>query len=280
MNLKVSLILSTYGRYVEVDDFLKSLLEQDCSREDFEVIVIDQNDVINLEPLIRKFENEFSILHYKTNVKGLSKAKNKGIELAKADIITFPDDDCTFYPDTISKAILFFSLNPKADLVYGCVFDNKINRTSIRKNSKNQKKLNLLNYSLNYSAIACFTKLKIKFDENFGVGSKIWLGEELDYIIRSILGGNNVYYSPLINVWHPPINVASMNEIKVYNYAYGYGAIMRKNLSFVLFLVFFVFFSYSVFRYVFNVFSVNRKKYFLAVSGRLDGFLKKDLLYR
>ena len=279
MMIKFSLVVSTYGRYAEVENLLDSFLQQDCNINDFEVIIIDQNDTINLEPLVNKFNEILNIVHYKTATKGLSKAKNKGIDLARGEIITFPDDDCTFYPDTISKANLFFLSHPNADIVYGRVFDDKKNRTSIRKNSKVEKRLNLLNYSLNYSAITCFTKVKIKFDENFGVGAKIWLGEELDYIIRSISEGYKVYYSPSIEVWHPPINVSVMSEVKVYNYAYGYGAIMRKNFNFILFLVFLVFFSYSVFRFVFNIFSTNRKKFYLAVTGRLHGFLKMKLKY-
>lgn len=276
MKLNISLIVSTYGRYSELESLFKSFVNQDCDHDIFEVIVIDQNDVINLDSLVKKYKSKINIIHYKTNVKGLSKAKNKGIELARGSILTFPDDDCTFYPDTISQAINFFSNNPKVDIVYGSIFDRVNNKDIMRKWSKYQIKLNMMNYSLNYSAITCFTKLKIKFDENFGVGSKISSGEELDYVIRAITGKNIVVYSPRIQVWHPELNVASMNNTKVYNYAYGYAAIMRKNCNVTLFLVFITSLSYQISRYLFSLFNKNREKYLLAVKGRLHGFLLLD----
>jgi glycosyltransferase involved in cell wall biosynthesis len=273
MDIKVSLIISTYGRYKEVELLLESLLNQDCNFELFEIIVIDQNDKINLDILINNYIDKFNLVHFKANFKGLSKAKNKGIDLAKGSIITFPDDDCTFYPDTISNALKFFELNPKIDVVYGNVFERSTNTNVMRNWPKEQKKLNLFNFSVRYSAITCFTKIKMKFNENYGVGSKISSGEELDYVIRAIKE-NNVAYSPTIQVWHPKLDVLSMDNQKIYNYAYGYAAIMRKNCNIILFCVFVISLMYQFIRYVINIFSSNeRKKYLLAIKGRVDGFL-------
>lgn len=273
MKLNISLIVATYGRYNELESLLKSLIKQDCDFKLFEVIIVDQNDTINLDPIVNKYCDKINVVHYKTSVKGLSKAKNKGIDLAKGSIITFPDDDCTFYPDTISKTINFFSKNPEVDVVYGSVFDRENNKDIMRNWSKYQIKLNLMNYSLNYSAITCFTKLKIRFDENYGVGSKISSGEELDYVIRAIAGKYNVVYSPRIQVWHPELNVELMNNAKIYNYAYGYAAIMRKNCNIPLLLVFITSLSYQLTRFMFSLFTKNREKYFLAIKGRINGFL-------
>ncbi|MCD0473668.1 glycosyltransferase family 2 protein [Flavobacterium sp. EDS] len=273
MSLKISLIISTYGRYNEVKLLLDSLVVQDCNLEDFEVIIIDQNDVIDLYTLVAKFEHMLNIVHYKTDVKGLSKAKNKGIDLAKGSIITFPDDDCTFYPDTISRALNFFEINPKVDVVYGSVVERSTNTNVMRNWPKEQKKLNLFNFSMRYSAITCFTKIKIKFNENYGVGAKISSGEELDYVIRAIKK-YNVMYSPVVQVWHPKLDVLSMDNKKIYNYAYGYAAIMRKNCNGILFGVFMSSLIYQFARFFFSITSANdSKKYLLAIKGRLDGFL-------
>lgn len=273
MKLNVSLIVATYGRYNELELLFESFVNQDCNHDIFEVIVIDQNDTINLDFIVNKYCNKINLVHYKTDVKGLSKAKNKGIEMAQGSILTFPDDDCTFYPDTISKMLTFFAYNPEVDVVFGSIFDRENNKGIMRNWSKHQIKLNLKNYSLNYSAITCFTKLKIKFDENYGVGSKISSGEELDYVIRAIAEKNNVVYSPTIQVWHPELNVLSMTNTKVYNYAYGYAAIMRKNCNVTILLVFLSSLAYQMGRLVFSLFTADRKKYYLAVKGRVDGFL-------
>lgn len=273
MNIKISLIISTYGRFKEVEDLLESLVNQDCDFKLFEIIIVDQNDVINLDSLISKYANKFNLTHFKADFKGLSKAKNKGIDLAKGDIITFPDDDCTFYPDTISNVLKFFELNSNIDVVYGAVFERSTNTNVMRNWPKKQKKLNLFNFSVRYSAITCFTKIKIKFNENYGVGSKISSGEELDYVIRAIKK-YNVAYSPIIQVWHPKLDVLSMNNQKVYNYAYGYAAIMRKNCNVIIGSVFIASLSFQFVRYILNFLSIDQRiKYSLAIKGRIHGFL-------
>lgn len=278
MEIKVSLVVSTYGRNEELKDLFDSLLKQDYNKENFEVIIIDQNDVINLSPLIDMYKNDLILNHYKTDVKGLSKAKNKGIELAKGELITFPDDDCAFYPNTISKALTFFEDNPKADIVFGSVWYGDLYKNNQVEVANKLLKLNSFNFSFYYSAITCFTKIKsIKFDENYGVGSKISSGEELDYVINSINRNYNVYYYSLIQVWHPVLAVSTMPNEKVYKYAYGYASIIRKNLNFSLFFLFLFSLFYQFSRFALNIHKESSKKYLLAISGRLDGFFKNKI---
>ena len=84
----------------------------------------------------------------------------------------------------------------------------------------------------------------------------------------------NVAYSPNIQVWHPKLDVLSMSNQKIYNYAYGYAAIMRKNCNLVLFGVFIASLMYQLVRYILNILSSDqRQKYLLAIKGRIDGFL-------
>ncbi|WP_017494977.1 glycosyltransferase family 2 protein [Flavobacterium sp. WG21] len=278
MEIKVSLVVSTYGRYEELKELFDSLLKQDYSRENFEVIVIDQNDVIDLSPLIAHYKADLILNHYKTDVKGLSKAKNKGVELARGEIITFPDDDCAFYPNTISSALTFFENNSTVDIVFGSVLYGNLYKNDQLEVASKSLKLNSFNFSFYYSAITCFTRIKaIKFDENYGVGSKIASGEEFDYVINSINRNYNVYYCSLIQVWHPILGVSTMPNEKVYKYAYGYAAIIRKNLNFSLFVLLLFSFSYQLLRFFLNLQNKSRKKYLLAMSGRLDGFFNNKI---
>jgi len=272
--MQISLIVPTYGRYIEIEALLESFTKQDFDKGKFEVILVDQNDNIDLSPIVSQYVSRLNLLHYKTSVKGIANAKNKGLELSTAPIVTFPDDDCTYYPDTISAALNFFFLNPHVDVVYGKIFDRNENRNVMRNWSDKEIKLNLLNFSLNYSAITCFTKLKIRFDENFGVGSKISSGEELDYIIRAINQKYLIIYSPQIQMWHPELNVKTMKADKVYNYAYGFGAIIRKNINLKVFFVFTLSLTYQISRFLLHIFSKDRSKYFFTITGRLKGFFK------
>lgn len=277
MNPIVTVVISTYGRYDEIDLLLDSLTTQRCNKSDFEVIIIDQNDKIDLKPIVAAFTNKFVLRHYQTPIKGLSKAKNKGIDLAKGSIITFSDDDCTFYDDTISSAIEYFETNPTADVVYGRLYDKANNKNVMRPWSNKELILNKSNFHLNYSAVTCFTKLKsVYFDENFGVGAKIGLGEELDYIMQILNLKHHVKYTPSINIWHPELNVDIMPNEKVYKYAFGYGAVFRKNLDFKFIQIFIMSIGYQLLRLFFNLLKLDLKnvyKMILGIKGRILGFL-------
>lgn len=278
MSLKLSLIISTYGRFDEVDFLLRSLVLQDCEPDVFEVIIIDQNDFINLEPIVIKFTDKLNILHFKTDVKGLSKAKNKGIDLSKGAIITFSDDDCTFYPDTISSALTYLDLNPNLDIVYGRLYDIENSKCIMRNWSSKELTLTKFNFHLNYSAVTCFTKVKsLRFNERFGVGSEIALGEELDYVMQSLIMGYKVNYSPQINIWHPELNVSVMPNEKVYKYAFGYGAVFRKNLDKNYVIIFVMSLAYQLIRLFLNLIKFDFKnvyKMYLGIKGRTMGFIQ------
>ncbi|MDI6034446.1 glycosyltransferase family 2 protein [Flavobacterium sp. LB2P84] len=277
MNPQVSIVISTYGRFNEIDLLLNSLVLQECKQSIFEVIIIDQNDKIDLSPIILKFENKLGLIYYKTDAKGLSKAKNKGIELAKGRIITFSDDDCTFYEDTISSAISYFESNPTVDVVYGRLYDKGNKKNIMREWSKKDLTLNKLNFHLNYSAVTCFTKVKtIFFDERLGVGAEIGLGEELDYIMQVLNLKLKIEYTSSISIWHPELNVNSMSKEKVYTYAYGLGAVFRKNFGFEFGIILLLSFGYQFLRLFISMFKLDFEsahKMILGVKGRVLGFI-------
>ncbi len=277
MKLKISVIISTYGRYNEVGLLLESLVAQDCNPNVFEVIIVDQNDIVDLSSLVSDFTGKLNIIHYKTDIKGLSKAKNKGIDISKGSILTFSDDDCTFYPDTISRALTYFEENKNVDIVYGRLYDRKNDKCIMRVWSNKDLELNKFNFHLNYSAVTCFTKIKsLRFNERFGVGSVIGLGEELDYVMQSLNLGYNVYYSPKIDIWHPELNVSVMSNEKVYKYAYGYGAVFRKNMDKNFAVIFAMSISYQLARFFLSTIKFDFKnvyKMYLGFKGRIFGFL-------
>ena len=95
--MKFSLILATLNRPEFVKECLNSLDKQ--SFKDFEVIVIDQSDDNKTRDII--MENNFSInLKYeKVKIKGLSKARNVGLSIAKGEYIALVDDDARYKED-------------------------------------------------------------------------------------------------------------------------------------------------------------------------------------
>ncbi len=85
-NSKISLVLCTYGRNNIFIDLLKSI--EDQSFDDFELIIVDNNEV----PKIKVATSvTYQVIHEKN--KGLSFARNRGIEHSVGEYIMFIDDD-------------------------------------------------------------------------------------------------------------------------------------------------------------------------------------------
>lgn len=96
----ISVIIPTYKPGDYIWDCFESLQHQICSLDNFEVIVVLNGDK---EPYYEKIENYLrnSKLHYKlisTYEKGVSNARNIGLDNAKGEYITFLDDDDKISP--------------------------------------------------------------------------------------------------------------------------------------------------------------------------------------
>ena len=65
--MDISLVVPTYGRYEEVETFLYSLSQQTYSLQKVEVIIVDQNDYIDLSPIINKYAALLNIVYRKIN---------------------------------------------------------------------------------------------------------------------------------------------------------------------------------------------------------------------
>ena len=77
--MKFSLILATLDRSKEIKECLNSLTVQE--EQDFEIIVIDQSDNDKTKTIVERF-NTLNIKYYAVDFKGLSKARNYGLQYA------------------------------------------------------------------------------------------------------------------------------------------------------------------------------------------------------
>lgn len=276
LDKKISLIVPTYGRYDELRSLLISLYKQDCGTDIFEVIIVDQNDKIDLKPLIDTFSDRLNIVYYHTLKKGIANAKNKGLELSTAPIVTFPDDDCTYYVDTISSALSYLEINKDVNVVYGRLLDRETKENIMRKWPTKETDVSMFNFHYTYSAITAFIRRnRLKFDVNFGVGSSYGVGEELDYLLQTFDHNLKSVYSPTIDIWHPQLNPSVMTPEKVYYYAKGYGAVCRKHFGIIMFGTFLVsncFQMLQIFKALLFFDKILAHKRWLALKGRIVGF--------
>ena len=115
MTADISLVLCTYGRTEDVNNFLKSISTQTLKPS--EIIIIDQNEKDILSGLIRKWKHELNLIHKRVDFKGASKSRNYGAKEAKSSLIAFPDDDCLYPPSTIEKIAKIFETQKNVDTI-------------------------------------------------------------------------------------------------------------------------------------------------------------------
>ena len=97
----VSVIVPTYNRAHTLKRAIDSVYKQ--TYKNIELIVVDDGSVDNTEKVINeKFEK---IIYIKTTNKGVSAARNKGIEISRGKYICFLDSDDEWLSNKVEKQI-------------------------------------------------------------------------------------------------------------------------------------------------------------------------------
>jgi len=238
------LILATYGRRKEIYNFLESLKNGKFS--DFELIVVDQNDVLNIDDIIKYYKNFFEIHHIKMKEKGLSKARNVALKFIKDNIrldeeiiVGFPDDDCEYPPHLLEVVKSTFEERKEYQILTGVSIDKKSGSFSVGKFKTNSCEINSRNLFQTAISFTIFVKFKTKndiiyFDEKLGLGSFFSSSEETDYLYSLLKKGYRGLYLPeKIYVYHPQKGLNFKNQEdqeRAYKYSLGMGAFYKKHL--------------------------------------------------
>lgn len=96
---QVSIIIPTYNRKDSLRDSLLSLSHLDYPENKYEVIVVDDGSIDGTEDMIIKIRDSLTYPLWYTKLnekKGVSAARNLGMQMAKGQIFVFVDDDCLF----------------------------------------------------------------------------------------------------------------------------------------------------------------------------------------
>lgn len=114
----VSIIIPTYNSHKYIKDTLTSLINQTHSY--IEILCIDDGSTDNTIQIIKDLEknNDIHIKIIDQNNQGPSHARNRGIQLAKAEYILALDSDDQIAPDYIEKALTTFQIEPNLSVVF------------------------------------------------------------------------------------------------------------------------------------------------------------------
>ena len=116
--MKISLITVCYNSEKTVEDTLKSVLQQNY--ENYEYIVIDGKSKDHTIDIVKKYEQKFDgrLKFISEPDKGIYDAMNKGIKLAKGDIIGILNSDDVLTNSSVFDKIVTAFKNNDVDGVY------------------------------------------------------------------------------------------------------------------------------------------------------------------
>lgn len=268
MNYRISLVMATVNRKIEVEKMLQSLSKQIYTN--FEVIIIDQNKENILKEIIKNF-SDLDIKHVRINKRGLSLARNVGLNYVSGDIIGFPDDDCQYKKETLDEVNKFFKENVNIGAVTGTVIRDMNKKVGDK--IVFVDKYNIWKRGISFTMF--FRRNVIdkigKFDEMLGVGSgtPFGSGEETDYMLRIIENKILLCNTNKILVYHPEEKWDDENiHKKVYSYAKGYMYVLRKHNYGLLYIFASRCFSVlKMLRYIYN--KQKRKRFWYEFLGKL-----------
>ena len=112
----VSIVTPSYNQGRFIEETILSVIHQDYSN--IEYIVMDGGSTDQTLDILRKYGNRLA--WYSERDKGQSDAINKGIRLAKGEILAYLNSDDTYLPGAITRAVRYLTAeHPDLPFVYG-----------------------------------------------------------------------------------------------------------------------------------------------------------------
>lgn len=117
---RFSIIITTYNRATLLERALNSLLNQRFQH--WEAVIVNDGSTDDTDEIISSYlASDSRFRYHKQNNQGEAKAKNKGVELAKGEYITFLDSDDAFEIGHLEKRDQILKKHPEIDLLHGGV---------------------------------------------------------------------------------------------------------------------------------------------------------------
>jgi len=194
----ISVITPVYNGEQFIESCIKNMIEQNCS--DMEHIIVDGGSSDRTVEIIKRYSDQYPHIRWISEKdQGQSDAMNKGIRMAKGEIIGMLNVDDFYEPDAINKAVeLFQGLSKPSFLVGNCNILEKQDRIKFVNKPSNLNFIDLISlknqFPLNPSAYFYHKELHQKIgyypiDEHYMM--------DLDFILKAVRNANTKYVDEL-----------------------------------------------------------------------------------
>lgn len=200
----VSVIIPVFNDSQRLKSCLEALENQTYSKSLYEVVVIDNGSDEDIKIVVEHFKKAFAVYE---NRPSSYAARNKGLAVAKGEIIAFTDADCIPAPDWIEKGVAHLLHTPGCGLVAGRInlFFRIPNKPTIAELYESitafPQKENIEKYR--YGATAnCFT-FKSVIDKVGDFDDTLKSGGDYEWGQRIFLAGYKQIYVDDVCIKHP-----------------------------------------------------------------------------
>ncbi|MDY3694521.1 MAG: glycosyltransferase family 2 protein [Proteus mirabilis] len=203
----VSVVIPAYNAQDYLERAVNSVLNQ--SYNNIEIIIINDGSSDNTLNIIEKLSRTYKeIIFLSHENQGISKTRNRGIEVAKGEYICFLDSDDTYEPEFLLD--LFNQAIQNNDDFSYCLFSKIFGESDIRPSKIYKDGNTIINFlNFDYFDICCLfikksfiEKNDIKFEVNMIVGEDVWFILQCLYI-----GKYTVVNKYLYNYYNIPTSI-------------------------------------------------------------------------
>ncbi len=234
-DIETSMVVATLGRSHELGCLIRSLAAQD--RQDFELIIVDQNPDDRLLPILANAAGSMRIVHLRTDKKGVCRARNLGAAQARGQWLMFPDDDCWYPPDFLARVDALKKARP-SDFYSGRA-TNMQGQTimgDFAKQAVSIERATIWTTLIEWMLVVRKSSFDAAggFDAAIGPGSSTpWGAYEIqDLALNLLSNGRKGWYDPALTGHHPEdrtdrTSAAAIAKMRTYSTGLGY--VMRKH---------------------------------------------------
>lgn len=206
---------------------------------DLEVIVVDQSTGDATERALQPLAGDPRLRYVRAASRGVSNARNLGIEQAREGIVVCIDDDCEAEPGWVEAFEAAFRLDPRIGVVAGIVRAAPHDAAEIvpayhRDEPYLARSVREKHRVEGLSACMAMRRAVWKglggFDPMLGAGAPFRSGAESDLVLRALEHGWWVYETPAVSVIHYGFRSGDDARELIRSYWFGTGAMLVKNL--------------------------------------------------
>lgn len=116
--MKASIIIRAYNAENTIERTIKSAVNQNFPKEQFEIIIVNDGSVDTTREIIKKYESLPNVRIFNQENKGAVDAANSGIKASSGEYVVFLDSDDYFDSSFLREMLFVFEKEKECDAIY------------------------------------------------------------------------------------------------------------------------------------------------------------------